>query len=102
MEVEASDCIRFYNYGPDGPMHPETPINALKQILSEQVSAWSYRNSIWKNGGRVAAYITRPMNAPDWSQSGARTRFIESWKAKFSGEDGTDTAERRCSKTEWS
>lgn len=91
VEVEASDCIRFYNYGPDGPMHPETPINALKQILSEQVSAWSYRNSIWKNGGRVAAYITRPMNAPDWSQSGARTRFIESWKAKFSGEDGTDT-----------
>lgn len=55
------------------------------------MSAWNYRNSIWKNGGRVSAYITRPMNAPDWSQSGARTRFIESWKAKFSGEDGTDT-----------
>lgn len=91
VEVDSSDCIRFYNYGPGGPMHPETPINALKQILSEQVSAWNYRKSIWKNGGRVSAYLTRPAGAPDWSQNGARTRFVESWKAKFSGEDGTDT-----------
>ena len=91
VTVDASDCIRFYNYGPGGPMHPETPINALKQILSEQVSAWDYRNKVWKNGGRVSAYLTRPVGAPDWSSSGARTRFVESWKARFSGQDGTDT-----------
>lgn len=91
VTVAAEDCIRFYNYGPGGPLYPASPIDALKQILSEQVSAWSYRNSVWRNGGRVSSYLTRPKDAPDWNSSGARQRFIESWKAKFSGEDGTDT-----------
>ncbi len=91
VELDAKDCIRFYAFGAQGPMHPESPINALKQILSEQVSAWNYRNSVWKNGGRVSAYLTRPAGAPDWGSNGARQRFVESWKAKFSSEEGTDT-----------
>lgn len=91
VEVDASDIIRFYNYGTKGPMYPESPVNALRQIIAEQVSAWNYRNSIWKNGGRVSAWISRPADAPDWVASGARERFVKSWKAKFSGEEGSDT-----------
>ena len=91
VTVPASDCIRFYSYGPEGPMHPGSAIESLKQVLSEQISAWNYRNSVWKNGGRVSAYITRPLNAPDWASSGARDRFAKSWKEKFSSEEGTDT-----------
>lgn len=91
LTIKAEDCIRFYGYGARGPMHPESPIKALKQILAEQVSAWSYRNNVWKNGGLVSSYLTRPKDAPDWVQSGARSRFVASWKAKFSGKDGTDT-----------
>lgn len=91
ITVPASDCIRFYSYGPDGPMHPGSAIESLKQVLAEQISAWNYRNNVWKNGGRVSAYLTRPLNAPDWVASGGRDRFVKSWKAKFSGEDGTDT-----------
>ena len=91
VTVAASDCIRFYSYGPEGPMHPGSAIESLKQVLSEQISAWNYRNAVWKNGGRVSAYLTRPLNAPDWASSGARDRFAKSWKEKFSSEDGTDT-----------
>lgn len=91
VTVPASDCIRFYGYGPEGPMHPGSAIESLKQVLSEQISAWNYRNSVWKNGGRVSAYLTRPMNAPDWASTGARSRFIESWKQRYSGDDGDNT-----------
>lgn len=90
VTVPASDCIRFYGYGPRGPLHPSSRINALKQILAEQISAWKYRNGVWRNGGRISAYLTRPKDAGEWSPE-ARERFAASWKAKFAGDDGTDT-----------
>ena len=90
VTVRASDCVRFGGYGVGGPLQPSSPIRALKQVLSEQISAWSYRNGVWRNGGRVSSYITRPKDAPLWSPD-AKKRFAESWKARFSGNAGTDT-----------
>lgn len=89
VTVPASDIIRFYSYGVKGPLDPASAITSLKQTLAEQISSWKYRNSVWRNGGLVSAWLSRPKDAPDW-QEGARTRFVASWKAKFSG-GGTDT-----------
>ena len=89
VTLQAEDCIRFFSYDPMGSTEPHSPVESLKQTLSEQISAWNFRNGVWKNGGRVSSYLYRPKDSP-WGD-GARDRFAQSWKAKFSGEGATDT-----------
>ena len=91
VEVSASDIIRFAGWSPHGSADSSTRIEALKEILQEQISAWNFRNSTWRNGGRVQQWISRPLDAPDWTDNGGRKRFAESWKNRFAGDDGTDT-----------
>lgn len=88
--IDAADCIRFYAYDPEGSWGSASPVEALRQVLSEQISAWSFRNATWKNGGRVSSWLFRPKDAPPWGEGG-RDRFANSWKAKFAGSEGTDT-----------
>lgn len=90
QSIPARDCIHFRQYDPNGDWDSSAPVEALKQVLSEQISAWNFRNSTWKNGGRISAWLFRPKDAPPWSPD-AKNRFVKSWKAKFAGEDGTDT-----------
>lgn len=90
-EFDAADCIHFGGYDPLGDMSESSPVEALRAVLSEQVSAWSFRNSVWRNGGRVTQYITRPANAPDWTKNGGRDRFAKSWKERYAGDEGTNT-----------
>lgn len=90
-KFDAEDCIHFRDYDPTGSLRGLSPVDALQEVLSEQASAWRFRNSVWKNGGRVTQYITRPMGAPDWTKNGGRDRFAKSWKERYSGEGGTNT-----------
>ena len=87
-DIDASDVILFSDYSPEG-IGNASPVNALKQVLAEQVSAWEYRNQVWKNGGRVSQVIERPLGA-EWSPE-ERERFAKSWKNRFAGSEGTDT-----------
>lgn len=86
--LKPDEFLRFNGWSPYGSADSSPKIDALKEILSEQVNAWAFRNSLWKRQGRVQQWISRPADTP-WSE-GARARFAESWKNKFSGE-GTDT-----------
>lgn len=88
-QLTPDDYIRFVGWSPHGSATGSSRIEALKQILSEQISAWNFRNGVWKNGGRVTQWISRPADTP-WSD-GARERFANSWKERFSGEHGTNT-----------
>lgn len=88
VELPAADCIRFAYYTPNGMLEPVSPVEALKQVLAEQISAWDYRNNVWRNGGQVSAYLKRPAGV-EWSNE-QRDRFAKSWKAHFTG-GGTDT-----------
>ena len=87
--LKPEDYIRFVGWSPYGSASSSSRIGALKQILSEQISAWNFRNSVWKNQGRVQQWISRPADTP-WAD-GARDRFAKSWKNKFAGDDGTNT-----------
>ena len=89
VELPARACVRFCQYDPMGSLHPHSPVESLKQVLSEQISAWEFRNGVWSNSGRVSQWISRPMGA-EW-EPGARDRFAKSWKERYSGEDGTNT-----------
>lgn len=83
-EVLAEDMLVFHGWNPGRPKDGTSPIETLRQVLEEQAQAWLYRTQIWKRGGRIGAYITRPLGAK-WSDT-ARDRFIAGWKAKFTGE----------------
>lgn len=87
---DSSMIVEFRMCDPADPLGTASPVDALKQVLAEQVSAWAFRNSVWKNGGWVNRYLWRPKDAADWSPE-ARDRFAASWKQRFSGKDGTDT-----------
>lgn len=89
VRLKPEDYIRFVGWSPYGSASSSSRIESLKQILSEQISAWNFRNGVWKNGGRVTQWISRPADTP-WGE-GARDRFAESWKNKFSSDKGTDT-----------
>lgn len=88
-ELSPEDLIRFCGWSPSGSASSTSRISALKDILTEQISAWQFRNGIWKNQGRVTQWISRPADTP-WGD-GARDRFANSWKEKFSGDKGTNT-----------
>lgn len=85
-EISAEDMIVFHGWNPGRPKHGASPVDTLKQVLAEQVQAWSYREQIWQRGGRVGAYLTRPKEAV-WSDT-ARTRFAQDWKERWTGIDG--------------
>ena len=87
-DLNADEFIRFNGWSPYGTAAASPKIEALKQILMEQVNAWAFRNSVWKRGGQIQQWISRPANTP-WSDD-AKKRFAESWKNRFS-KGGTDT-----------
>lgn len=84
--IPAADMLVFHGWNPGRPKHGTSPVETLKQVLAEQVQAWSYREQVWQRGGRVGAYITRPKDAT-WSDA-ARERFAKDWKERWTGADG--------------
>ena len=93
-EFDASDCVHYYNYDPSGAVPTlfgsGLRIDALRQVLAEQISAWNFRNGVWRNSGQVTQFLTRPVNAAKWEPKD-RARFAQSWKEKFAGKNGTNT-----------
>ena len=80
--LDARDFIVFRDWNPNGAGSPVSPIEALRDILAEQIEAWKYRRQVWERGGRVGTYISRPAesNGGEWSME-ARQRFRADWKA---------------------
>ena len=69
----------------------KSPVDPLKAMLREQISAWSFRNQIWDNNGRMTAYISRPVmdSESNWTPE-QRDRFIKAWKERYSGNKGSN------------
>ena len=86
LEVSAKNILDFHGWNPGRPKHGTSPVETLKQVLAEQVQAWSYREQVWSRGGRVGAYLTRPKDS-NWSDA-ARERFAKDWKDRWTGRDG--------------
>lgn len=85
-EIPAEEMLVFHGWNPGRPKYGTSPVETLKQVLAEQVQAWSYREQVWQRGGRVGAYLTRPKDAK-WSDA-ARERFARDWKDRWTGKDG--------------
>ena len=81
---KASDVIVWHGWSPTDPQKGVSPVRALKQVLGEQVSAWKYREQLWRRAARVPAYISRPKDVVGWTDEQAE-RFKKSWKNAWSG-----------------
>jgi hypothetical protein len=79
--------LHFHGWSPTDPRNGSSPLEALKQILAEQLHAQTYRQQVWERGGRVGSVLSRPVGAPPWSDD-ARKRFATDWRSKWSGDDG--------------
>lgn len=82
--VEAADAVVFRGYNPHGFAKGSSPVKSLKSVLAEQIAASKFRQQMWRRGGRIGMYLTRPADAPEWSQEG-KAKFIQQWKAQWSG-----------------
>lgn len=93
VEIPAEDVIKFKGWSPLDPRSGVSPVLALKSILAEQIHAAVFRDQMWKRGGRVGTYLTRPVDAPTWSEGGeksARSRFIQQWQSSYAGDTGSN------------
>jgi HK97 family phage portal protein len=51
-----------------------SPIASLLGVLQEEAQAAQYRAQLWANGGRWSGWVSRPVDAGDWSDR-ARSNF---------------------------
>jgi len=83
VRVEAENMLVFHGWNPGRPKRGSAPVDALKSVLAEQIQAWEFRQQMWKRGGRVGTYLTRPAGSSAWSDD-AREKFKRGW-AQFTG-----------------
>lgn len=70
-------------------------VETLRLILDEQYQARRHRSQVWRRAGRVGNYITRPTDAPHWTNQD-RKRFLkmfEEFTAENSRTGGTPILE---------
>ena len=82
VEVPRDMFVQFRMYNPGNPGGYQSPISALKQTLTEQVSADKFRTEIWRSSGRFNAYLTRPANVQPWEDNQRKAflaAFREGW-----------------------
>lgn len=82
--INAEDAVVFRGYNPHNFKRGSSAIRSLRSTLQEQINATEFRKQMWKRGGRIGMYLTRPADAPEWSAEG-KAKFVQQWKAQWSG-----------------
>ena len=77
VEVKAENAVYLHGWNPANPLTGDSPVNALRKILWEQIQASVYRTQIWTNNPRLNAYISRPAGAT-WTNE-QKERFAASF-----------------------
>lgn len=89
VRISSSQIVHFHGWSPDSLITGTSPVETLKAILEEQISSAIYRKQRWDRGARVGTVLTRPADAPRWSEE-AETRFRREFNEKYAGGTGTD------------
>lgn len=90
VEVPRERCLWMHGYDPADPMRQTSPVDALRDLLLEQVESAHFRRQMWQRGGRFNAYLTRPKDVEKWTDD-AFERFKRTWNDSWAGRDGTDS-----------
>lgn len=83
--LPADQVVWFHGYNPENARSGCSPIEALRRTLLEEWQANGYREQLWRNGARMSGYLSRPVEAPKWSDP-ARNRFRREWQAQYVGD----------------
>ena len=84
IAIPAERFIYFHGYDPTDVSRQCSPVEALADVLHEQVESNTFRRQMWRNGGRFNAYIRRPADVEDWTDE-AFERFRQSWDESWGG-----------------
>lgn len=76
--------VLFSTYDPNNPAGWASPVQALKDVLHEQVESNVFRRQMWQRGGRFNAYITRPKDVEGFTPEGFE-RFKRTWDESWAG-----------------
>ena len=88
IAVPKDRMILFHGYAPDDVAGQVSPVEALADVLHEQVESNEFRRQMWRNGGRFNAYIRRPSDVEDWTDEQFE-RFRQSWDESWAGRNAT-------------
>lgn len=89
IEVPRDVCLWIHGYDPTDPMRQTSPVEALRDLLGEQIESAHFRRQMWTRGGRFNAYLTRPKDVQKWDND-AFERFKRSWNESWAGRDAAD------------
>lgn len=87
VEVPAEKMLVFHGYSPSSLVSGVSKVQALKEVLAEQIEAWSFRRQMWQRGGRVGSYIWRPKDAGAWTGDDKKA-FKADWR-EYAGRKGS-------------
>jgi HK97 family phage portal protein len=85
MSVDAASIVHFRGYNPTDDRLGDSPIESLRNVLAEEWAANVYREQLWRNGARMAGYLKRPIEAPEWDDK-TRRRFRDQWQAQWTSD----------------
>lgn len=68
--LKPEDVIHWSGYDPDDPRIGLSPLETLREILSEEAAAVTASTELLKSGLQKNGWIYRPLEAPDWGTAG--------------------------------
>jgi HK97 family phage portal protein len=84
IDIPAERVLYFPGWNPTSAIGlPQSPIESIKSIISEQAAAFEFRQLAWANGLQTSQTISRPVGAT-WKPE-QRDKFIEDVRSQFSG-----------------
>lgn len=87
LTVPAENVVHFHGWNPTDERFGSSAVHSLKSVLTEQIHATRFREQVWKRGGRINAFVTRPATAPQMSPE-ARVKFQRQFNEAYAGDGG--------------
>ena len=78
VSIPLADLIIDYGYSPTSA--GLSPVETLRPLLDETARSLEYRDQVWANAVASPAIVTRPIDAPRWSDE-QRGRFVNGLRA---------------------
>jgi HK97 family phage portal protein len=76
-DFDIDQCIYIHGYDPVDPRIGISPMDTMRTVLEEEASSQTWRRRFWDGNAQPSMVVTRPNDAPDWTES-AKDRFVES------------------------
>lgn len=85
-EFPPSEIVFFNGYNPCHPFRGLSPLESLRRILADEAAAGDYRESYWRNAGRMEGIVEQSKEGPTYTapQLKAFKEQLEEFKARGS------------------